>query len=121
MYFYGDAGTGPCITNLSQDSLVKSACETLQLFQNEVIVHFLFRFIIEILTSTRKDYREPCSIGIKICFYGDAGTGPCITNLSQELLVKSACKTLQLYDKTKQEVDNVCILKKLELNLDLNW
>ena len=45
-----------CITNLSQDSLVKSACKTLQLFQNEVIVHFLFSFIIEILTSTRKDF-----------------------------------------------------------------
>jgi hypothetical protein len=56
MCFYGDAGTGPCITNLSQDSLVKSACKTLQLFKNEVIVHFLFSFIIEILTSTRKDF-----------------------------------------------------------------
>jgi hypothetical protein len=58
MCFYGDAGTGPCITNLSQDSLVKSACKTLQLFQNEVIVHFLFSFIIEISTSTRKDFSE---------------------------------------------------------------
>jgi hypothetical protein len=55
MCFYGDAGTGPCITNLSQDSLVKSAPKTLQLFQNEVIVHSLFSFIIEILTSTKKD------------------------------------------------------------------
>jgi hypothetical protein len=58
MCFYGDAGTGPCITNLSQDSLVKSACKTFQLFQNEVIVHFLFSFIIEISTSTRKDFSE---------------------------------------------------------------
>jgi hypothetical protein len=56
MCFYGDDGTSPCITNLSQDLLVKSACKTLQLFQNEVIVHFLFSFIIEILTSTRKDF-----------------------------------------------------------------
>jgi hypothetical protein len=58
MCFYGDARTGPCITNLSQDSLVKSACKTFQLFQNEVIVHFLFSFIIEISTSTRKDFSE---------------------------------------------------------------
>ena len=49
-----------------------------------------------------------------MCFDGDAGTGPCITNLSQDSLVKSACKTLQLYNKTKQEVDNDRILKKLE-------
>jgi hypothetical protein len=46
MCFYGDAGTGPCITNLSQDSQVKSACKTFQLFQNEVIVHFLFSFTV---------------------------------------------------------------------------
>ena len=58
MYFYGDAGTGPCITNLSQDSLVKSARKTLQFFQNEVIVHLLFSFIIEISASTRKDFSE---------------------------------------------------------------
>jgi hypothetical protein len=58
MCFYGDAGTGPCITNLGQDSLVKSACKTLQLLQNEVIVHFLFSFIIEISTSARKYFSE---------------------------------------------------------------
>ena len=56
MYFYGDAGTGPCITNFSQYSLVKSACKTIQFFQNEVIVHFLFSFILETLTSTKKDF-----------------------------------------------------------------
>jgi hypothetical protein len=88
MYFYGDAGTGPCITNLSQDSLLKSARKTLQLFQNEVI-----RFQL----ALKKIFREPCSIGIKMYFYGDAGTGPCITNLNQDSPVKSACKTLQLF------------------------
>jgi hypothetical protein len=68
MCFYGDAGTSPCITNLSQDSLVKSACKTFQLFQNEVIVHFLFGFIIEILTTVAL-WKSPTIVIVLIyCF-----------------------------------------------------
>jgi len=50
LYFYGDAGTGPYISNLIQDSLVKSA-QPSNTFQNEVIVHFLLSFTIQISTS----------------------------------------------------------------------